>query len=234
MPARPPVSASLTELIAVRMTGLSDAERRALELLAFGEPLRVASWLADRRRAGGGNRGARAREPRRRVTERAGDSPIRSTGRRSGSTAGVSASGPAGPRRHRRGTWRSRRRLAARRALAAGGRRTDSQPLLEAAAAANLAGDPQLGRRALAALDTGRGLRASLLLARAHTIQSEYEQAAAVLAAAEPDIESEADAVDYLEQQAAVLYFGLGRSEELHGLLDRAHAWWAPRSGTTV
>jgi hypothetical protein len=46
MPARPPVSASLTELIAVRMTGLSDAEHRALELLAFGEPLRVSELVS--------------------------------------------------------------------------------------------------------------------------------------------------------------------------------------------
>jgi DNA-binding CsgD family transcriptional regulator len=75
-------------------------------------------------------------------------------------------------------------------------------------------------------VDAGTGIRASLLLARAHTIQSEYEQAAGVLAAAEPDISSEADAIDYLEQQTAVLYFGLRRSEELHRLLDRAHAWW--------
>jgi hypothetical protein len=75
-------------------------------------------------------------------------------------------------------------------------------------------------------VDAGAGLRASLLLARAHTVQGQYEQAAEVLAAAEPDIESAADAIDYLEQQTAVLYFGLGRSEELHRLLDRAHTWW--------
>ncbi len=39
LPVRPPVSASLTELVAARLAGLDDAQQRALELLALGEPL---------------------------------------------------------------------------------------------------------------------------------------------------------------------------------------------------
>jgi hypothetical protein len=45
LPARPAVSASLSELVAARMAGLTVAEQRALELLAFGEPLRLEELL---------------------------------------------------------------------------------------------------------------------------------------------------------------------------------------------
>ena len=41
----PAVSASLAELIAVRMTGLSQLEREALELLALGEPLPLSEMI---------------------------------------------------------------------------------------------------------------------------------------------------------------------------------------------
>ncbi|MBV9167817.1 MAG: hypothetical protein JO342_16895, partial [Solirubrobacterales bacterium] len=46
MPVTPSVSASLAELVAGRLTGLSDVQRRVLELLALGEPLPVADVLA--------------------------------------------------------------------------------------------------------------------------------------------------------------------------------------------
>jgi hypothetical protein len=45
LPARPAVSASLSELVAARMAGLTDAQQRALELLAFGEPLLLGELL---------------------------------------------------------------------------------------------------------------------------------------------------------------------------------------------
>jgi hypothetical protein len=45
LPVRPPVSASLTELVTARMAGLADAQQRALELLALGEPLRLSEVL---------------------------------------------------------------------------------------------------------------------------------------------------------------------------------------------
>jgi hypothetical protein len=46
LPVRPPVSASLTELVAARLAGLDDAQQRALELLALGEPLPLSEVLA--------------------------------------------------------------------------------------------------------------------------------------------------------------------------------------------
>jgi DNA-binding CsgD family transcriptional regulator len=232
MPARPSVSASLAELIAVRMTGLSHAEQRALELLALGEPLRVAelvSLIGAEPVAGIEARGLAS----------LGDGSLSAQATLAHPLYGETIRGalPAFAARQTRvalaDTVAGRRdpepgdSLRIARWLLEAGEPIPTSTLLQAAAAANVAGDPQLGvRLARRAVDAGGGLRASLLLARAHTIQSEYEQAAEVLAAAEPDIDSEADAVDYLEQQTAVLYFGLRRSEELHRLLDRAHAWW--------
>jgi DNA-binding CsgD family transcriptional regulator len=232
MSARPTVSASLTELIAARMTGLSEGEQRALELLALGEPLHVselvsltdvkpvagieARGLAD---LGDGSPSARATlsHPLYGETIRAALPAF--AARQTRLALADAVTGREDPE-----TGDS---LRVARWLLEADQPIPRSTLLEATAAANLAGDPQLGvRLARQAVDAGAGIRASLLLARAHTIQSEYEQAARVLAAAEPDIDSQANALDYLEQQTAVLYFGLRRSEEFHQLLDRAHAWW--------
>ncbi len=232
MPARPAVSASLTELIAVRMTGLSDVEQRALELLALGEPLRVCELVSLT-----GAKPVAGVEARGLVNLGDGSPSAQASLAHPLYGETIRAALPAFAARQTRLALADT--VAARddpetgdslriaRWLLDAGEPIPASTLLQAAAAANLAGDPQLGvRLAHRALDAGAGLQASLLLARAHTIQSEYEQAAKVLAAAEPEIDSEADAVDYLEQQTAVLYFGLRRSEELHRLLDRAHAWW--------
>jgi predicted ATPase len=45
MPKRPPLSASLIEVISARLAGLTAAELRVLELLALGEPLRIAELV---------------------------------------------------------------------------------------------------------------------------------------------------------------------------------------------
>jgi DNA-binding CsgD family transcriptional regulator len=232
MPARPPVSASLTELIAARMTGLSNAEQRALELLALGEPLRVSELISLT-----GSEPVAGIEARGLVDLRDGSLSAQATLAHPLYGEAIRGPLPAFSARltrlaladlvAKRGDPESGDSLRVARWLLDAGEPIPTSTLLEAAAAANLAGDPQLGvRLARSAVDAGSGLPASLLLARAHTIQGEYEQAAEVLAAAERDIDSEAGALDYLEQQTAVLYFGLGRSEELHRLLDRAQAWW--------
>jgi len=44
--SRPRVRASVTELIAVQMTGLAPPSAHALELMALGEPLPVAEMAA--------------------------------------------------------------------------------------------------------------------------------------------------------------------------------------------
>ena len=232
MPAHPPVSASLTELIAVRLSGRSDAEQRALELLALGEPLRVSELVALT-----GARQVAAIEARGLVNLGDGSPSAPATLAHPLYGETIRTALPAFTARQirqiladtvaGRGDPETGDSLRVARWLLEAGEPIPAATLLEGAAAANLAGDPQLGvRLARRAVDAGAGLRASLLLARAYTIQSQFEQAAQVLAAAEPDIENETEAVDYLEQQTAVLHFGLRRSEELHRLLDRAHAWF--------
>jgi DNA-binding CsgD family transcriptional regulator len=232
MSARPVVSASLTELIAVRMTGLSDAEQRALELLAVGEPLRVSELVTL-----AGVEPVAGLEARGLVSLDDGSPSAPATLSHPLYGEAIRAALPAFAARQRRlalaDTVASRDDpepgdpLRVARWLLEADEPIPGPTLLKAAAAANLAGDPQFAvRLARRAVEAGAGIRASLLLARAHTIQSEYEQAAQVLAAAEPDIEDEDNALDYLEQQTAVLYFGLRRAEELHRLLDRAHGWW--------
>jgi AAA ATPase domain len=45
MPSRPTISASLRELVTARMAGLDSGQQRTLELLAIGEPLRLAETI---------------------------------------------------------------------------------------------------------------------------------------------------------------------------------------------
>jgi DNA-binding CsgD family transcriptional regulator len=232
MPARPPVSATLTELITVRMTGLSPSESQTLELLALGEPLRVSEVVALV-----GADALTVVEARGLVTVGDGSNeadvalahPLYGEAIRSGL--------PAFKARQTRlmlvQTVQARSDphaqdpLRIARWLLDSGEAMPTEALLEAAAAANLAGDPELGvQLAEQAVQAGGGIRAALLLARGLTIQSHHRRAAAVLDAAEAQIETQAEAIEYLEQQATVLHFGLRRSEDLRALLDRAAAWW--------
>jgi DNA-binding CsgD family transcriptional regulator len=99
--------------------------------------------------------------------------------------------------------------------------------LIRAARAANFAGDPGFGATlASQALTARAGIEAGLLLARAHAAQSRFEEAETVLAAAEGTIATRQQALEYLERQTEVLYWGLGRPSDLRVLLDRAAGWW--------
>jgi hypothetical protein len=183
LPVRPPVSASLAELITARMTGLTDPELKALELLALGEPLRLSELIA-----------LTGRDPR-----------------------GTPRSTAAGRAANRALAARCRR---ADRHRATRGRRASGEPRRR----------PHLGAElATQAMGAGAGIQAALLLARAHTIQNQFDEAETVLAAAEPGIDTQAMALDYLEQQSEVLYWGLKRPERLRELLMRAEAWWPDR-----
>ena len=80
--------------------------------------------------------------------------------------------------------------------------------MLQAGRPANLAGDPGFGAElATQALEAGGGIEAALLLARAHTIQSQFTEAESVLTAAENTIETQEAGLDYLEQQSEVLHW---------------------------
>ena len=213
---RPPVSRSLVELVASRMSELAPRERAPIELLAVGEPLRLGEIaaltdyealvaaeslglvvvaasadevrLAHPRLRRGGARGAPD-------AARARAAPPRSPGR----------SGSAG--RSRRAT-----RCASPGLLLDAGAPIPSELRVDAARAANLAGDPELGAQlAESALADGAGLPAALLLARAHTARKRFADAEAVLAAVASLAGPDDDGIDYLEQRAHALFWGLDR-----------------------
>ena len=231
LPVRPPVSASIAELITARMAGLSGPERETLELLALGEPLPLSEMIA-----------------------LSGTEQLTSTEARGlidvdGSRHGhVKLAHPLYGEAIRATLPTLRARQVRLRLAAVLQSRAEPQPqdelriarwlldagesiptplLVQAAKAANLAGDPTLGAELAArAMDAGAGIQAALLLARAHTIQNQHEQAETVLSAAEAKIDTQRTALDYLEQQTEVLYWGLKRPEELRELLARAETWW--------
>lgn len=232
MPVRPPVSASLTELVTARLAGLAGAEQRALELLALGEPLPLREMLALV-----GTEPLAATEARGLVSaDGAGiDTEVRLAHPLYGEV--IRAALPTLRARELRlalvATVQARESLEPDDALRLArwlidaGEAIPTEMLLHAARAANLAGDPAFGAALAAqALDASGGIEAALLLARAHTVRSRFEEAAGVLASAEASIATQEAALEYLEQQSEILHWGLNRPSELRDLLDRAASWW--------
>jgi DNA-binding CsgD family transcriptional regulator len=232
MASRPPVSASLTELIAARMIGLPQPATHALELLALGEPLPVAEMVAL-----AGSEALADVEARElaTVSDGTGAAEVSLSHPLYGET--IRAGLPAFRRRQTQlelaAAIRQRDQVPARdlmrmaRWLTEAGEQVPGQTLLEAAAAANQSGDPELAAElARRAVTAGTGTRGALLLARAFTLQGRYADAEQVLAAAEAGIEDQATAIEFLELQVTVLYWGLRRSDELWALLARARTWW--------
>ena len=82
---------------------------------------------------------------------------------------------------------------------------------LEAARAANRAGDPELGAQLAERVD---GLPGARLLAQAHAMRNRYEDAEAALAQAEPLAAGHPEAADYLKQRLWLLHWGLRRAGE--------------------
>lgn len=231
MAARPPVSASLAELIAVRMTGLDQPERDALELLALGESLRMSEMIT----LTSGDTLMRLEE---RGLIQANESDVEAVTLAHPLYAEViRANLPVLRARRarvklaavvrRRDQHHAHDQLRAARWLLDAGEDIDTGLLLEAAQAANLAGEPALaGQLAQRAMQAGAGARAALVLASAHSMQSQYERAELVLAELEPALDTQEVALDYLEQQSEVLYWGLGRPDELAAVVARAESWW--------
>ena len=225
------ISPSLATLISRRMGALERAQRRALELVALGEPMRLdeLTGLTDLT-----------------VLEAA-------------EAAGMVSVSAAGPRTEVRLAHplygellreqlpmlrgqQLRRQLAetvARRdpltpddALRIARWRLDagegvpSELLIDAARAANLSGAPELGTRlARMALDEGAGLAATLLLARANVVRNRFVDAEAVLAASESIAPGDPEVIAYIGQRVHVLYWGLGRLAQARAFLARAEGW---------
>ncbi|HWM12829.1 MAG TPA: LuxR family transcriptional regulator [Solirubrobacteraceae bacterium] len=227
---RPPPSQSLLELVGARMEGLLGEERRAIELLALGEPLRLPELLALV-----GDDAVAAVESHGLVTADGPDGDVRLAHPLYGEV--VRASMPviraAKSRRELarmvldRPEHSSDDALRVARWLLDAGEPIPGPLLLEAARAANLAGDPELGARfAVLALEGGAGVRATLLLARAHFVRKRYEDAEAVLAPFDGRIDDREVALKYLLQRIVVLYWGLQRADDAVDLLERGRGWW--------
>jgi DNA-binding CsgD family transcriptional regulator len=232
MSARPPISESLVELISDRLAGLSEAEQHALELLALGAPVRVselvelagskpltaieARGLISLEGAGGAGH-VRLAQPLYGEAIRAGLGPLRAREIRLELAAAVQSRPELTPEDA----------LRVARWMLDAGEPIPSGKLLDAASAAILSGDPELGGELVQeAVNAGIGTEAALVLARSHAVRNHYAEAEQVLAEAEHRFESQEQAVAYLEQRFAVLYWGLKRIEELRQLLDRARDWW--------
>lgn len=228
----PSVSASLAELITARMVGLSDAERKALELLALGEPLDIPD-LAE----------LVGREPLPALEERGliaveGRLP-RAQARLAHPLYGETIRAAVASLHARElqlllaERVRSRAELSSEDALRVArwlldaGEPIPTPVLVQAACAATASADPGLGAELAAqAVDAGAGFQATLLLGRACMRCGRYEEAESVLAAAENEIVDRDDALEYLELRRSVLYWGLRRPEAVGELLSRAESWW--------
>ena len=233
MSGPPPVSRPLAELVAQRMAGLGERERGPLELLALGEPLHLDELAAltsyDSVEAAEGVGMAvvaappaapdvRLAHPLYGEVVRAELPVLRGRVLRLRLAEAVAAREPLVPDDALR---------VARWQLDAGA----AIPLpiaLDAARAATVAGDPDLGAQlAELAIEGGGGAEARLLLARAHAGRRRFEEAEAILAGLEGAFDTQEAAVGYVELRAvAVLYWGLGRPDEAYEFGERALGWW--------
>jgi hypothetical protein len=229
---RPSPSSSLAELVGERLAEIADDERRTVELLALGEPLRLTELITLT-----GADAISAVEARGlvRVEGQGADSTIRLShplygdvlrssmpAARAAETRRLLAA-TVGARSHRS---REDALLVARWLLDAG----DAVPtdlLVEAASAAIPAGDPELGERlGRQALEDGAGIPAALLVARACGLRQRYEEAERVLASVEGSLGSQDEGIAYVQQRAVGMLWGLRRPAEGLALVQRAEGWW--------
>ncbi|HEX3977358.1 MAG TPA: LuxR C-terminal-related transcriptional regulator [Solirubrobacteraceae bacterium] len=228
---RQAVSPSLAALVTRRMGALDDAERAPLELLALGEPLRLSEIAAlanldilqelEARGMVTVDPGApdavvRLAQPLYGEVLRAGLPELRARAVRVRLADAVGRRVPLTPDDALRvARWRRD----------AGGE-VPPELLLDAARAANLAGDPEFAAQlAQQACDAGLGLAATLLLARAHIIGNRFADAEAVLSAAEDDAPGDPVALGYIAQRVHVLFWGLGVPEQARAFVERAANW---------
>jgi DNA-binding NarL/FixJ family response regulator len=220
----PPVAGrSLIELVEQRMAGLTAAQRETVELLALGEPLivdelmRLSSEDAVLEVEARGLLELRGEEvglshPLYGESVRRSLPVLRARVLRGRIAAVLAEREPLTPADALR---------IARLQLDAGAT-LSAELLLEAASAANHAGDPELGAQLAS---RGEGLPAALLLAQAHAMRNRYGEAEAVLAAAEPLAPGHPQAADYVRRRAWLLHWGLRRSGEIPALIERAREW---------
>jgi DNA-binding NarL/FixJ family response regulator len=229
---RPALSGSLTELISARLRGLDDRERRVLELLALGEPLRLHELieLADSEPVASAEDSGLIS-----VDGRPPDAEVRLAHPLYGEVLAATLPSLRGRELRLslattiqgRGALTTRDSLRVARWLLDAGELIPREIALDAAQAANLSGDPDLGALlAQRAIEAGGGADAAMLLARAHVIAKRYAEAESVLAGLEGQIDSPDVALAYVQQRIPLLYWGLKRPHEAQALLERADDWW--------
>jgi DNA-binding NarL/FixJ family response regulator len=228
---RPAVTPTLAALVARRIGSLEPDVRRLLELLSLGEPLRLheaavmtsydALEVAEERGviviAGPSvDADVRVAHPLYGEVTRRELPAVRGRAHRLELAEVVG----------RRSSLSADDALRIARWLVSAGSAVPSELLVDAADAANLAGDPRLGADlARRAIDAGAGLRAVLILARAHISRNRFEDAAEILAAAESRVAGDPDALAYLEYRSHVLQWALRQDEEAVQLVRRARSW---------
>jgi DNA-binding CsgD family transcriptional regulator len=225
---RPPVSATLRDLVTGRMASLPASELAPVELLALVEPLRI-----DELTALAGLEASLQAEALGLIAIDAAADEARLAHPLYGEVLRAELPALRGQRLRRQlaEALQERSPVTPETAMRAARLLLDAQQtvppalLIDAGRAANRAGDPDLGARlAELALRDGAGLDASLVLARAHTIRKRHAEAEAVLAAVDPQAQAEVS-IDYVEQRAHVLYWGLRDVDAARAFVARARLW---------
>ena len=228
----PPPSATLAELVGDRMADIADDERQVLELLALGEPLPLAELmdlagaapLTEVESRGlvvaegvAADSAVRLAHPLYGEVVRASMPTIRARAGRLALAALVRARPETTPDDQ----------LRVARWLLDAGEPVPHDVALEAAGAANLAGDAELGARlAERALTGGDAPRAALVLARAHAMRKRFAEAEAVLATAEDDFADQDLAGQALEHRVVLLHWMLHRPADALAFVARAAQRW--------
>jgi len=219
-------SPSLVDLIVQRIDGVTADRRRAVELLALGEPLtldEIGALTSEETLIEAESHGlietsaneVRLAHPLYGEAVRATLPPLRARSLRLQLVNVVEARDGFGPDDALR---------AARLRLDAGGAPSPGLAL-DAARAANRAGDPDLGAQLAALAGADADLAAGMLLAQSYAMRNRYEEAEAALAAVEPLAAGDPDARDYVRQRLWLYHWGLRRKADSDALLDRAQTW---------
>jgi DNA-binding NarL/FixJ family response regulator len=223
---RPTASPSLVDLIGQRMDSLTADHRRAVELLALGEPLALEELgaltsedaLLEAESHGlitSDGEEIRLAHPLYGETVRLRLPPLRARNLRLQLVEVL----------ERRRAFGSDDALKAARLRLDAGAALSTELALHGARAANHAGDPELGAELATLASAESDLVAAMLLAQSHTMRNRYEDAESALAAVERLAPGDANARDYLRQRLSLYHWGLRRTGETGALLDRAETW---------
>ena len=224
---QPQASSSLVDLVRARISGLSPEATELVQLLALSEPVTVSEALqlsseeALLEIEGGGlitssTREVRLSHPLYGEAVRGSLLPLTAAALCRRLVAVIEARPGFGPDEALR---------VARLRLDAGEPLSDVL-LLQAADAANRAGDPEFGQQLAEMIPREtRGMAAAMLLARSLTLRNRYAEAEAALAAVEQIAGDDPDVHEYLRRRLWLSHWGMRDHDGLSALLARASGW---------